>query len=178
MDRPTHIPPDAEERLSRALIDRAASLPFDRFERLVCRVLAAAGYPRVETLGRHHFRGRRRPGPADLRATLAAGATTVPVLVMLKRFRRPVQDRFVHELLGTMVSHGVSRGLIVTTSRFRPGAEAARRGSGAVIDLIDGQELARLMREHRIGVAVRTERVAEPDEAFFDGLGSRGEGGL
>ena len=63
------------------------------------------------------------------------------------------------------------KGLFITTGWFTKDAEreAVRDGAPA-IDLINGIELCRLLRELELGVSIVTVEVAKPRPEFFEGL--------
>ena len=61
------------------------------------------------------------------------------------------------------------KGLVMTTGRFTAEAqkEATRDGAPA-IELIDGDELARLLKDLQLGVETRLIEAVEIDGDFFD----------
>jgi restriction system protein len=63
------------------------------------------------------------------------------------------------------------KGLIITTSSFTSDArrEATRDGAPA-IDLIDGEMLCQLLKEHNLGLSVRMVEQVELNEAFFQAV--------
>jgi restriction system protein len=91
------------------------------------------------------------------------------VYVQAKRYspnnavQRPEVQGFVGALSGK-----ADGGVLITTSRFSPGAVEWVRTVPARIILIDGQRLTQLMIEYGVGVQVeRTYRVVKIDEDFF-----------
>lgn len=94
------------------------------------------------------------------------------IYVQAKRYRemssigRPDIQAFV----GAISGKGASRGVFITTSRFTQEArDFAARLPHLRIILVDGIQLADLMLEHEIGVAVdRTFKVYKIDENFFE----------
>jgi restriction endonuclease Mrr len=163
-----------EPHISTDLTEQLLTLPFEAFERVICSLLPAMGYHSARIVSRKHFKGRHEAAGADLIGLVTAGSTEVPVYVMVKQFRRPVQRRFVDELRGAMVRQGVTRGLIVTTGMFPSGTqEAARAVSGSTIGLIDGAELCSLLVQHRIGVCESWNPTLWVDTAFFERLAAK-----
>ena len=73
----------------------------------------------------------------------------------------------VRNFRGAMAGKG-SQGLFITTSRFTRDAEIeANRDGVEPIDLIDGNELCQLMRDHGLGTTVEmVEQVSVNDEFF------------
>ena len=77
----------------------------------------------------------------------------------------------IREFAGAMDAHGITKGVFVTTSRYTKAALDYAKISHKRLRLIDGNELARLMVQHDIGV--RGDRVLELkklDADFFDEL--------
>jgi restriction system protein len=65
-----------------------------------------------------------------------------------------------------------TKGVFITSGRFTDGARHAATQAKVKIRLIDGEELARLMMDHGVGVnAVRTLSLVKIDADFFDELG-------
>lgn len=79
---------------------------------------------------------------------------------------RPEVQSFVGALAGT----GATKGLFITTARFSKGAqEFAREQHTVKLVLIDGDQLARLMIAHNVGVSVRrTYEIKSLDRDYFD----------
>ena len=75
----------------------------------------------------------------------------------------------IQAFVGSLVGHGSSKGVFVTTSSFStPAVEFVRHLSQRVI-LIDGAALADLMIEHGVGVRVsRAVEIKKVDLDFFD----------
>jgi len=71
-----------------------------------------------------------------------------------------------------MIGRG-DKGLLITTGTFTPDAKAeATRDGAPPLDLIDGDELVELLREHGVGVTStpRTVYDVEIDQEFFKSL--------
>lgn len=91
------------------------------------------------------------------------------VYVQAKRYapKNTVQRPEVQGFVGAL-SGKADGGVLITTSRFSPGAVEWVKTVPARIILIDGQRLTDLMIEYGVGVQVeRTYRVVELDEDFF-----------
>ena len=80
--------------------------------------------------------------------------------------RRPDLQAFVGALTGT----GATKGLFITTARFSKGSRDYAGMQHAVkLVLVDGDQLARLMIAHNVGVSVRhTYEVKGIDRDYFD----------
>ena len=79
---------------------------------------------------------------------------------------RPDVQSFVGALTGT----GASKGLFITTARFSKGAQEFAKAQHTVkLVLVDGDQLARLMIAHNVGVSVRhTYEIKSLDRDYFD----------
>jgi restriction endonuclease Mrr len=161
--------PAQDPRLHAALQARLSRLSYTALSFCVERVLTDIGFTGVHPLGRTHFRGRTAFGGADLHAQVASTLGPAATLIQIKRYTRPVSRRFVDELRGVMLRHGIPNGLLVTTSTFsRPARAAANGFRGRPIRLIDGSELARHMLDHRIGIRQQENLVTREVEWVVD----------
>lgn len=79
---------------------------------------------------------------------------------------RPDVQSFVGALTGT----GATKGLFITTARFSKGAQEFADAQHTVkLVLVDGNQLARLMIAHNVGVSVRrTYEIKSLDRDYFD----------
>lgn len=147
--------PTWQERLLDALIDLAP----DRFERLSRRLLLEAGFASVTVTGRSGDQG------IDGTGVFRQSLVSFPVFFQCKKYRGSVGPGAVRDFRGAMVGRG-SHGLLITTGTFTNDArrEATREGAPP-IDLIDGEYLCELLKQHEIGVTTATvERVeVHPD---------------
>lgn len=138
------------------------------FERVIVDLLVAMGY------GGSHDNAARvlgKSGDGGIDGVIDEDRLGLDrIYLQAKRYSshvsvgRPEVQGFV----GSLVGHGATKGVFVTTSSFaRPAIEYARNLQQRVI-LIDGDRLAKLMIE--FGVGVRVSRVVEVkrlDEDFF-----------
>jgi len=109
------------------------------FERLCRELFAAMGYRVLRV-------GGQSDGGVDIRA-MRTGET---VLIQCKRWRdRPVGVKVVRELLGVVVSERASQGVLVTTSRFTPDAQAFAADQPLI--LIDRPALIAQIKQHLPG---------------------------
>lgn len=129
------------------------------FERLCQRLLREAGFTQVEVTG------RGGDGGVDGAAVLRVNLLSFHVLFQCKRWSSPIGSSVVRDFRGAMVGRA-DKGLIITTSTFTAEArrEAVRDGA-ATIDLIEGEALCELLRQHRIGVIVRMIEDVSVDES-------------
>lgn len=153
---------DWQERLLRALLE----MPPDGFERLAQRLLRAAGF--VNT----NVTGRSGDGGIDGVGIYRMSLVGFPVFFQCKRYRGSVGPEKVRDFRGALAGRG-DKGVLITTGTFTTQAkrEATRDGAPPV-DLIDGEQLCELLKQHRLGVRV-VERVEEDIEVipeFFSEL--------
>ena len=94
------------------------------------------------------------------------------IYVQAKRYKEGsgISGDMINAFMGAMDRKGVTKGVFITASHFRPEArKAVVENNNKQIVLIDGEELANLMVEHQIGAAeVKTFTVYKVDENFFD----------
>lgn len=161
--------PDADEETQdwkARLLGQLVKLEPDAFERLAQRLLRAAGFVNTEVTGRSGDGGI--DGTGDYRISLL----TFPVYFQCKRYEAAVGAGAVRDFRGAMAGRG-DKGMIITTSSFTSSAkEEATRDGAPPIDLIDGDRLCDLLREHRLGVRVeeRTVYDVEVVTGFFADL--------
>lgn len=146
------------------LITRLLAMTPEAFERLAQRLLREAGFTNVTVTGRSGDRGLDGVGVYQL------SLVSFPVFFQCKRYADPVGPGPVRDFRGAMAGRG-EKGLLITTSSFSREAkiEATRDGAPPV-ELIDGDRLCDLLKEHKLGVDTR-QRIEEDVEivrAFFD----------
>ena len=131
------------------LIERLLDISPGGFERLCQRLLRESGFTKVEVTG------QSSDGGIDGTGVLRVNLISFHVLFQAKRYRGPVGSAAIRDFRGAMVGRA-SQGLIITTGSFTADArrEAVRDGAPA-IDLVDGEALAVLLKDLRIGVVVR-----------------------
>ena len=149
---PASPPIDREDVADAREIARLLDMPFPAFTQAVARLLEGLGYANVEAMKPMHGKGKGRNahGGYDLRMYLPTRLTRGLVIAQVKQYRETVPRSFVDELRGAMLRLGASQGLLVTTGAFSASAiEAAQAAQyAAPVRLMDGQELARLLRDH------------------------------
>ena len=157
---------EADEELAwkDIVIARMKALDPAAFERLCQRLLREAGFEKVLVTGRSGDQGIDGVGLARL------GLLSFPTYFQCKRYDNSVGSGAVRDFRGAMAGRG-EKGVIITTANFTPAArQEATRDGVPPIDLIDGDALCDLLKDHQLGVTVRT-RVVEDvqiDDAFWD----------
>lgn len=186
---------DLDPSLQKLLRAHLLALPYGSFLQVIAQLLECQGGASVRPTGREGFVGRNRSGGWDMEANLPAPSelthglsqSRTPFnsqfnfhtphrarcLVQAKQFDQlAVQQRTVDELRGCCLRAGAGQGLILTTSRFSPVAQAAAEASPlAPITLIDGQTLVVLLLQHKLGVRQGSDGGWRIDPEFFRKLG-------
>lgn len=144
------------------LLHTLRSINPDVFERLCQRILRESGFTKVEVTG------RSGDGGIDGTGVLRVNLISFHVRFQCKRYAGSVRPSEIRDFRGAMVGRA-DKGLFITTGRFTSAAahEAARDGAPA-IDLIDGIELCKLLRELELGV--KPETVVRLRSEFFEQL--------
>lgn len=189
---PQDIDPSLHDpTLQRLLRAHLLALPYGSFLQVVAQLLECQGGANVRPTGREGFVGRNRSGGWDMEANLpepseltrGLSQARTPFnshtphrarcLIQVKQFDQlAVQQRTVDELRGCCLRAGAGQGLILTTSRFSPVAQAAAEASPlAPISLIDGETLLSLLLQHKQGVRQGPDGGWRIDPEFFRKLG-------
>lgn len=157
-------PDSAIDDWSSMLLQRVLILEPAQFERLCQRLLREAGFTRVEVTG------KSGDGGIDGTGVLRVNLLSFQVIFQCKRWQGSVGASVVRDFRGAMIGRA-DKGLILTTGYFTADArrEATRDGAPA-IDLVDGEALCQLLKDHRIGVAVEMVESVTLDERMFASL--------
>lgn len=151
------------------LLDRLLRMSPDAFERLAQELLRSSGFEAVKVIG------GSGDGGIDGTALYRFALISFPVYFQCKRHERTIGASVVRDFRGAMAGRA-DRGLIITTASFSRSAEreATRDGAG-LLDLIDGDKLCELLKEHGLGVVVKERRVEDVtiDHGYFDRFESR-----
>ena len=179
------IPPDdsantPEEELERVVqqlcdeleadvLDRVREAPPAFLEQVVVDLLIAMGYGKGDAaMGR--VTGRSGDGGIDGKIREdALGLDEVYVQAKKYADGNTVGEGEVRNFAGAIDAAGTTKGVFVTTSGFTSSAKDYVARSPKRIVLIDGEELARLMVVHSIGVRTRIRHeIKRIDEDYFD----------
>jgi restriction system protein len=144
---------DWRDGLLRVLRDMAP----DAFERLSQRLLREGGFIDVNVTG------KSGDGGIDGVGILRMGLVSFPIVFQCKRYQGSITPEQVRGFRGAMTGR-TDKGLFITTGSFTAEArrEATRDGA-PLIDLIDGDTLCDLLKEHGLGVVERV----QVDAAWF-----------
>ena len=132
------------------------------FERLVQRLLRESGFIHVEVTGRSGDGGIDGKGIVRM-----SGLLSFHVHFQCKRYAGSVSASHVRDFRGAMVGRA-DKGLLITTGTFtRDAVREATRDGAPPLDLIDGEQLADMLKN--LGLGIQTEVVEEVsvDEEWF-----------
>jgi len=156
------IPQEAEtwrQRLHFVLtevIDAAA------FERLVQRLLRESGFVHVEITGRTGDGGIDGKGIARV-----SGLLSFHVIFQCKKYSGSVSASQIRDFRGAMVGRA-DKGLFITTGTFtRDAIREATRDGAPPLDLIDGDQLAEMLKTFRLGIATEVVEKVTVDETWY-----------
>jgi restriction system protein len=137
-------------------------MPPDAFERLSQRLLRECGFTQVEVTGRAGDGGIDGKGVLRL-----GGLINFQVVFQCKRYSGTVSAGTIRDFRGAMIGRA-DKGLIISTGTFSRDAraEAVRDGAPA-IDLVDGQELADLLKRYDLGIQTIMVEKVEVNAAWF-----------
>lgn len=159
------VPEEAEawrEKLHRVLTEGIAP---DAFERLVQRLLRESGFVHVEVTGRSGDGGIDGKGIAKM-----SGLLSFHVHFQCKRYAGSVSAGHVRDFRGAMVGRA-DKGLLITTGTFtRDAIREATRDGAPPLDLIDGDELADMLKNLGLGVATKVVQEVSVDEEWFKSI--------
>jgi restriction system protein len=125
------------------------------FEHLSKRLLRAAGF--INT----NVTGRSGDGGIDGVGVYQLSLVSFPVFFQCKKYKGSVTPEKVRDFRGAMAGRG-DKGLLITTGTFTSEAKKeATRDGAPPIDLIDGERLCDLLKEHALGVRTTIRQVEE-----------------
>ncbi len=155
---------ELSDRLAEELLERVKRVSPADFERLVVRLLEKMGYGRGETVG--------RSGDGGIDGIINQDALGLEKMyIQAKRWQSQVGEPEIRNFSGSLDGEGANKGVFITSSTFsksaRERAKSISQGS-KFIRLIDGEELARLMINHGVGVVSEIiYDVKKLDENYF-----------
>lgn len=130
------------------LVERAKEGASGEFEELIGKLLKRMGFKDVTTNP-----SKNKDGGIDVLGTLVVDDMVhIQVAVQAKRYNdRNVHAPVVDAMLGSMMQRKIGHGLIITTSDFSTGAREKASDSPYPIELVNGEDLAGMLVEHRLG---------------------------
>ena len=157
------------EALESEVLDRVRKAPPSILEQAVIDLLIAMGYG-----GGDAAMGRVTGGSGDhgIDGTIKEDALGLDeIYVQAKKYAdgSTVGEGDLRNFAGAIDAAGTTKGVFVTTAGFTRAARDYVARSPKRIVLIDGEELARLMVQHDIGVRTRVSHaIKRIDEGYFD----------
>lgn len=144
------------------LLKNIMTLTPEAFERLCQRILRESGFVQVEVTG------RSGDGGIDGRGIIKMGGLlSFHIIFQCKRYTGSVPSKEIRDFRGAMVGRA-DKGLFITTGTFtRDSKTEASRDGAPHIDLIDGNELVKKMKELELGVNIKKEEAVEINEEWF-----------
>lgn len=137
----------------------------DAFERLTKRLLRENGFVQVEVTGRSGDGGIDGKGILRLQNILS-----YHVVFQCKRYQGSVGPSAIRDFRGAMVGRA-DKGIFITTGTFtREALNEATRDGAPAIDLIDGETLAEMLKNLRLGVKIEMVEQVEIDTKWFEGI--------
>lgn len=125
------------------------------FEHLAKRLLRAAGFINATVMG------GAGDGGIDGMGVYRLSLVSFPVYFQCKRYKGSVGPEKVRDFRGAMQGRG-DKGLLITTGNFTAEAKKeATRDGAPPIDLIDGEQLCELLKDHRLGVETTTRTIED-----------------
>ena len=138
------------------------SLTPDAFERLTKRLLRESGFVQVEVTGRSGDGGIDGKGILRLQNILS-----YHVVFQCKRYQGSVGSGAIRDFRGAMVGRG-DKGIFITSGTFtRDAIKEATRDGAPTIDLIDGEMLAEMLKNLKLGVKISLVEKVEIDNNWF-----------
>ena len=160
-----------ESTLAQDLLERVRDAPPEFFERLIVVLLLSMGYggSRAGKAGRT----LGRSGDDGVDGVIDQDALGLDrVYIQAKRYAAAnnIGAGAIRDFFGSLDRHKATKGLFVTTSAFSPSARETAEFLSKRIVLIDGDQLAALMVQHKVGCRIEdTLEIKRLDEQFFEG---------
>lgn len=143
------------------IIETLKGLSPEGFERFCQALLRSSGFSEVVVTGKSGDGGIDGHGIIQMN-----NLVSLRVLFQCKRYKESVGPGDIRNFRGSMTGR-TDIGIFLTTGRFSRDAQAeAYRDGAPTIELVDGEEIAELMKSLNVGVIPRT--VFDVDQEFFD----------
>ena len=154
---------EATGEWQRELLDRLLGMSPSGFEHLSGALLRAAEF--------HDVTVTRQSGDGGIDAVAVyrpQGLISFRTTVQCKRWAGSVGPDRVQAFQGASMGKA-DRGILITTGYFTDAAKAQANAPGAFpIDLVDGNQLAVLLKQYELGVRTATVDITTVDHVFFD----------
>lgn len=152
----------AAEDWRQAVRERLLAMSPAAFERLAGRLLESAGFDEVQVTGKVADGGIDAVG-----VYRPSGLISFRTSVQCKRWQGSVGSDRVQAFQGASMPKS-DRGIIITTGTFTAEAKKQAQAPGAFpVDLIDGIQLAELLKQYELGVRTTRVELVTLDQSFF-----------
>jgi restriction system protein len=156
------IPEEAESWRQRLYVVLTEVLDAAGFERLVQRLLRESGFVHVEITGRSGDGGIDGKGIARM-----SGLLSFHVIFQCKKDAGSVSASQILDFRGAMVGRA-DKGLFITTGTFtRDAIREATRDGAPPLDLIDGDQLAEMLKHFKLGISTEIVERVTVDESWY-----------
>lgn len=155
-DKPKEIPTEIELSWEDEALDALKNMPAEAFERLCQRILRESGFIQVQVTG------KSGDGGIDGRGVVKLGQIlSFHVHFQCKRYKDTVPPSVIRDFRGAMVGRA-DKGIIITTGTFtRDARQEALRDGAPPLDLVDGDDLVKMLKDYQLGVEVKQKVVEE-----------------
>ena len=147
---------ESEADWQQELLDAMKAMSPTAFEHLAAELLRTAGFDDVQVTGQSGDGGIDGIG-----IYRPAGLVSFRTAFQCKRYAGSVGSSTIRDFRGSFVGQA-DRGIIITTGSFTAQAiEEAVRAGAPTVDLINGEDLCDLLKQHKIGVNVQLRTVED-----------------
>jgi restriction system protein len=150
------------------LLDQVKSMSPAFFERVVIDLLVAMGYGGSR---QDAARAVGKSGDGGIDGIIKEDRLGLDAIyIQAKRWEGTVGRPEIQKFAGALQGQRANKGVFITTSSFSKDAEEYTNVISSKIILLDGQQLAKLMVDHNVGVAqVGIYELKKIDSDYFDG---------
>jgi restriction system protein len=147
------------------LLDTIQNIKPQAFEKLIQRLLREEGFIHVDVTGKSGDGGIDGHGIMKIGDLLG-----FQVVFQAKRWKGSVGPGQVRDFRGAMVGRA-DKGILITTGTFtRDAVNEAKRDGAPAIDLIDGDQLAEMLKKLSLGVTTKLIEDVIIDHGWFNDL--------
>jgi restriction system protein len=156
---------ELRDSVARDLLENIGRSPPEFFEKLVLDLLHAMGYG----MSRSDLQRVGGSGDGGIDGIISLDRLGLEkVYIQAKRWKNNVGSPEIQSFMGALQLQSASKGVFITTSVFTKDAKlAAARARGTIV-LVDGDQLAALMMDHRVGVSHKALHVPKVDNDYFE----------
>lgn len=156
------------QEMQQKLKDKLKSIDPYRFEHVCKDLLIAMGYGGNSEELSYVTRKSRDGGIDAVIKQDPLGINTI--YIQAKRYQSEVREKDIRDFLGALAQKATQTGVFITTGSFAPDATRAMKIANQMnVVPIDGEKLAQLMIQYKIGVEERNKYIAyDIDYEYFD----------